>query len=69
MLRDGVTVAVTTFQFVPARNADGQTESAALRYASPIFGWDEQAVALDSAGNLVLTDPCCDGFVYHFGPS
>jgi hypothetical protein len=69
LLRDGVTVAVTTFEFVPARDSGGQTESAMLRYASPIFGWDEQAVALDPVGNLVLTDPCCDGFVYLFGPS
>jgi len=37
-----------------------------IRYGDPVFGWDEQGVGLRDNGDLVLTDPCCDGFQHEF---
>lgn len=36
-----------------------------VRYGAPVVGWDEQAVRIED-GKLVLTDPCCDGFVHEY---
>ena len=53
----------TTFEFVPLID-DG---SARLLYTQPLTGIDDQSVEITEAGNLVLSDPCCDGFVYEWG--
>ena len=63
LLRDGVPEMTTTFEFVPLID-DG---SARLVYAQPLTGMDDQSVEVTEAGNLVLSDPCCDGFVYEWG--
>ncbi len=50
----------TTLEFVP----ENGTEPAQLRYALPLLGVTQQTVEFNAEGNLVLTDPCCDGFAY-----
>ena len=40
--------------------------SARLLYDQPLTGFDEQWVEITEAGDLVLSDPCCDGFVYEW---
>jgi hypothetical protein len=69
LFRAGASVASTTFEFVPALDLVDEYLEARIRYADPIFGWDEQIVRFDAVENLVLVDPCCDGFVHTFGPS
>ena len=62
VLRDGVPEVTTTFEFVPLMD-DG---SAQLLYAQPLIGVDDQWVEITEAGDLVLSDPCCDRFVYEW---
>ena len=62
MLRDGVPEVTTTFEFVPLIDSG----SAQLLYAQPLTGFDAQGVEISEAGDLVLSDPCCDGFVYEW---
>ena len=61
-LRDGVLEVTTTFEFVPLID----NGSAQLLYAQPLTGVDEQWVEITEAGDLVLSDPCCDRFVYEW---
>jgi hypothetical protein len=37
-----------------------------IRYAEPLFDFDTQVATLPEEDELVLTDPCCDGFVWRF---
>jgi hypothetical protein len=64
--RDGVAEVVTRFELIPSSGTDFPW----LRYDEPILGQDEQELRL-SEGELILTDPCCDGFAYtwHRPPS
>ncbi len=62
LLRDGVPEVTTTFEFVPLID----NGSAQLLYAQPLTGFDEQWVEITEAGDLILSDPCCDGFVYEW---
>ena len=55
--RDGVAEVVTRFELI----------SPQLRYDEPILGQEEHELTL-SEGELVLTDPCCDGFAYTWHP-
>ncbi len=66
MARDGVPEVTTTFEFVPLMAAGSAVRSAQLLYAQPLTGFDEQWVEITEAGDLVLSDPCCDGFVYEW---
>ena len=66
MARDGVPEVTTTFEFVPLMAAGSAVRSAQLLYAQPLTGFDEQWVQITEAGDLVLSDPCCDGFVYEW---
>jgi hypothetical protein len=60
--RDGVTEIVTRFELIPSSGTDFPFPPR-LRYEEPILGQEEQELRL-SEGELVLTDPCCDGFAY-----
>ena len=65
LFRDGVAQASTTFDFVPGVNDVSATLSAQLLYAEGLPGFfQEQWVRIDEVGDLVLSDPCCDGFTY-----
>ncbi len=66
MFRDGVPEVTTTFEFVPLMDNGSTVRSAQLLYAQPLTGFDEQWVEITEAGDLVLSDPCCDGFVYEW---
>ncbi len=56
--RDGVAEVVTRFELIPSSGTDLR-----LRYDEPILGQEEHELRL-SEGELILTDPCCDGFAY-----
>jgi hypothetical protein len=60
--RDGVAEVVTSFELIPSSGTDFPFP-ARLRYEEPILGQEEHELRL-SEGELVLTDPCCDGFAY-----
>lgn len=65
LFRDGVVQASTTFEFVPGLEAVSVSRLAQLRYAEGLPGFfQEQWVDVTEAGDLVLSDPCCDGFTY-----
>ena len=66
MFRDGVLEGGTTFEFVPATDDGSVIGSAQLLYAQALTGFDEQGVEITETGHLVLTDPCCDGFVFEW---
>lgn len=66
VLRDGQTEGSTTFEFVPVTEADGGVRSGQLLYARPLMGFPEQGVLITVEGVLVLSDPCCDGFMYEW---
>lgn len=53
-------VLETTAEFI----AENETDPALLRYAQPLLGSSQQSVEFNEQGDLVLTDPCCDGFAY-----
>ena len=61
--RDGVAEVVTRFELIPSSGTDFPR----LRYDEPILGQEEHELTL-SEGELVLTDPCCDGFAYTWHP-
>ena len=63
---DGQPEVTTTFEFVPKLDNGSVVRSAQLVYAAPLTGWDEQWVEITGAGELVLSDPCCDGFTYEW---
>ena len=60
--RDGVAEVVTRFELIPSSGTDFR-----LRYDEPILGQEEHELRL-SGGELILTDPCCDGFAYTWLP-
>jgi len=62
LLRDGATRGTTTFEFVPLMDNGSAVRSAQLLYAESLTGFAEQWVQITEGGNLVLSDPCCDGF-------
>ena len=61
--RDGVAEVVTRFELISSSGTDFPR----LRYDEPILGQEEQELRL-SEGELILTDPCCDGFAYTWLP-
>ena len=61
--RDGVAEVVTRFELIPSSGTDFPR----LRYDEPILGQEEHELRL-SEGELILTDPCCDGFAYTWLP-
>jgi len=65
LFRDGELVAATTFTFVAADPEDGEQLST-MFFQNPLLAFDSEFVGLDIEGNLVLADPCCDGFVHTF---
>ena len=62
--RDGATEVDTRFEFIPAQDLVDISVPARLRYEEPILGREEQDVGFRLDGELVLIDPCCDGFAY-----
>ena len=65
--RDGVAQVVTRFEFIPSSGTDFPFPPR-LRYEAPILGQDEQELRFSENGELILSDPCCDGFAYTWLP-
>ena len=64
--RNGELEVATRFELLPASGTDFPFPPR-LRYDEPILGQEEQELRL-SEDELVLTDPCCDGFSYTWVP-
>ncbi|MDX1396186.1 MAG: hypothetical protein R3195_17530 [Gemmatimonadota bacterium] len=64
LYRDGALEVSTTFEFLPAEDLGDISQPATLRYADPILGFDEQEVGFSIEGELILIDPCCDGYLW-----
>lgn len=62
--RDGVTEVDTRFELIPAQDLGDISVPPRLRYDEPLLGREEQEVGFGLDGELVLIDPCCDGFVW-----
>jgi hypothetical protein len=60
--RNGEVEVATRFELIPASGTDFPFP-ARLRYEEPVLGREEQELRL-SDDELVLSDPCCDGFSY-----
>jgi hypothetical protein len=60
--RNGELEVATRFELLPASGTDFPFPPR-LRYDEPILGQEEQELTL-SDDELVLSDPCCDGFSY-----
>lgn len=67
IFRNDSLMVSTPYQFVPARDLGDEWADPKLTYTDPVLGFTEQSVGLDG-NRLVLTDPCCDGFVYRWSP-
>jgi len=67
LFRDGEVAASTTFIFIAPDREDGE-ELATLLLDEPLMSFESEFVGVDIEGNLVLADPCCDGFVHTFSP-
>ena len=65
--RDGVPEVVTRFELIPSSGTDFPFPPR-LRYEEPILGQEEQELLLSETGELILVDPCCDGFAYTWLP-
>ena len=59
--RAGSPAASTTYRLVVPEDGGAMR----IEYEEPLFGFDSQEVSFDG-DDLMLTDPCCDGFVYRF---
>lgn len=44
---------------------DGQTLSR-MTFAEPLPGFEAGFVGIDANGQMLLVDPCCDGFAHRF---
>lgn len=67
VFRNDSLLVSTTYQFVPAQDLGDKFLDPKLTYTDPVFGFGEHRVGLDGS-RLLLTDPCCDGFVYRWLP-
>lgn len=65
LYRDDVREVDTRFEYLPAQDLGDLSLLPRLRYQEPLLGQEEQEVGL-AQGELVLIDPCCDGFVYYW---
>ena len=62
---DGERVWQTTWSLGRAREGSPLAGEEVVFYGEPVVGWPYQAVHVEGAG-LILTDPCCDGFVHEY---
>jgi hypothetical protein len=53
-----------TVGFKVAEGADDET--LAVQYDAPLMDFDAQTATFPADGELVLIDPCCDGFMYRY---
>jgi hypothetical protein len=65
VVKDGEPFAVAGFA-LGAAGRDGEKGALSVTYDPPIFGFESQMARFLTLDTLVLTDPCCDGFVYRF---
>lgn len=63
-VQDGTLRQRTTYQV--AIKSEGGTPVWVVTYAQPLFGFEQQDATFPTSRTLVLTDPCCDGFVSEF---
>lgn len=55
-----------TVGFSTARSSGSDLE---IRYDEPLMGFETQTATFPNPFDLVLTDPCCDGFVSRYARS
>jgi len=59
LFRNGSLVLTVGFVASPG-SGEGALQ---IRYNEPLMGFESQTASFPSGQDLVLTDPCCDGFV------
>jgi hypothetical protein len=65
LLRNG-TLRTASYQLRIGRQGGSFPDQDVVVFTPPLFGWEEMAIAIDEAGQLILSDGCCDGFMYAF---
>lgn len=62
LFQDGVLLRAVAYGTV----ADAGGDSVEVTYSPPLMGFPSQTATFPGGDELVLTDPCCDGFTYRF---
>lgn len=62
LFRNGSLERMVGFATTPGRE-EGALE---VSYDAPLMGFEVQTATFPSGDELVLTDPCCDGFAYRY---
>jgi len=64
LLRSGVSPQVASYGVVQMDGAGGPVWE--IRFDPPLFAFEMQTARLPRQDELVLVDPCCDGFMWRF---
>lgn len=66
LFRNGEPERNTTFEVITLDENGVVGASFELRFDQPLMGFTTQRIDFTEEGDLVLTDPCCDGFAYEW---
>jgi len=64
LLRSGVSPRVVSYRVVEMDGAGGPVWE--IRFEPSLLAFETQTATLPRHDELVLTDPCCDGFMWRF---
>jgi len=62
LFEDGSLVRTVGYELL----GDAQGDSVEVAYVPALWGFDSQTATFPGGDELVLTDPCCDGFTYRW---
>lgn len=62
LFEDGALVRTVTYSALE----DASGDFVDVAYNPPLMGFASQTATFPTDGELVLTDPCCDGFTYRY---
>ncbi len=63
--KDGVLTDQTGYETEATKTSSG-ADGWMVRYERPLWGFGQQEVSFPTSTTLILTDPCCDGFMFEF---
>ena len=66
LFRNGEPERDTTFEIITSTDSGAAGSSFELRFDQPLMDFATQRIDFTEEGDLVLTDPCCDGFAYEW---
>jgi hypothetical protein len=66
LLRNGALRTTASYRLRIGREGGSFPDHDVAVFTPALFGWEEMAIQIDEAGQLILSDGCCDGFTYAF---